>query len=73
MNPDNKLKMSILAILVSGYFIHEMKLPCFYDDQGRFREFGLGNEDTILPLWLALTIIGLMVYCYIIFSQGKYI
>ena len=75
MNPklNNKLKVSILALLISGYFIHEMKLPCFYDSQGKFKEFGLRNDQTILPLWLALAIIGLIVYNYQIFMEGKYV
>ena len=50
-----------------------MKLPCFYDEYGKFREFGVKNDQTILPLWLALAIIGLFVYNYQIYTDGKYV
>ncbi len=70
---DNKLRLSILAILIAGCIAHELKLPCFYDDYGEFREFGVKNDQTILPLWLALAIIGLFVYNYQIYSDGKYV
>ena len=70
---DNKLRLSILAILIAGCIAHEMKLPCFYDEYGSFKEFGVKNDQTILPLWLALAIIGLFVYNYQIYTDGKYV
>ena len=70
---NNKLRLSILAILLSAYFIHEMKFPCFYDERGNFKQFGLNANETILPLWLALGLIGLFVYNYQIFSEGKFV
>ena len=70
---DNKLRLSVLAIIITGCFVHEMKLPCFYDEYGKFREFGIKNDQTILPLWLALAIVGLIVYNYQIYTEGKYV
>ena len=70
---DNKLRVSILAILIAGCLAHEMKFPCFYDEYGSFREFGVKNDQTILPLWLALVIVGLFVYNYQIYAEGKFV
>ena len=47
---DNKLRLSVLAILIAGCIVHEMKLPCFYDEYGKFREFGVKNDQTIIVL-----------------------
>jgi len=70
---DNKLRLSVLAIIIVGCIVHEMKLPCFYDEYGKFREFGVKNDQTIIPLWLFLAIVGLFVYNYQIYAEGKYV
>ena len=65
---NNYLKISILAVVISGIVFHEV----FYRE-GEFKDFGLNNEQTILPLWLALVIIGFFVYSVQILNEGKYI
>jgi hypothetical protein len=67
------LKISILAVVICGLVFHETKPHLFYNELGEFKEFGLSNHQTILPLWLALTIIGLFVYNAQILTEGKYI
>lgn len=70
---NNYLKISILAIVIIGIAIHESKSEYFYNEMGEFKQFGLKNDETILPLWLALTIIGIFVYNFQILNEGKYI
>tara|TARA_Y100000389_G_scaffold45016_1_gene39752 strand:- start:3672 stop:3887 length:216 start_codon:yes stop_codon:yes gene_type:complete len=69
---NNYLKISILAVVISGIVFHETKPEVFYRE-GEFKEFGLNNEQTVLPLWLALVIIGFFVYSVQILNEGKYI
>lgn len=71
MNYD--LKISILAVVVCGLVFHETKPSLFYNDLGEFKDFGLKNHETILPLWLALILIGLFVYNAQLLTEGKYI
>ena len=70
---NNYLKISILGVVISGMVFHEIKPHCFYNQEGEFKEFGLNNDQTILPLWLALAIIGFFVYSVQILNEGKYI
>lgn len=67
------LKISILAIVICGLVFNETRPYFFYNELGEFKEFGLSNHETILPIWLALTIIGLFVYNLQLITEGKYI
>lgn len=70
---NNYLKISILAVVICGLGIHESKPQCFYNEIGDFKTFGLNNNQTVIPVWLMLTIIGLFVYNVQILNAGKYI
>tara|TARA_B110000902_G_C13883782_1_gene427766 strand:- start:253 stop:471 length:219 start_codon:yes stop_codon:yes gene_type:complete len=70
---NNYLKISIVVVVVCGLVFHETKPRVFFDELGDFKSFGLKNDDTIIPLWLALTLIGLIVYNVQILNGGKYI
>jgi hypothetical protein len=70
---NHYLKISMLAVIICGLVFHETKPHFFYNKEGDFRCFGLNNHETIIPLWLALTIIGLFVYNAQILTEGKYI
>ena len=54
---NNSLKISILAVVICGLVFHETKPHFFYNKEGEFKCFGLNNHETIIPIWLALTII----------------
>lgn len=70
---NNHLKISILTIVLSGLFFNEIKPQYFYDEMGNYKSFGLNNHETIFPLWLCLTLIGLFVYNIQILNDKKYI
>ena len=70
---NNYLKVSILAVVITGITIHESKSEYFYNEIGDFKHFGLKNDETVIPLWLALTIVGIFVYNFQILNEGKYI
>jgi len=74
-NMDSKLKLSILGITILAFIIHESKPSLFYDDFDEFKKFGLNKSknETILPLWLALFLIGIMIYSYQVYTEGKII
>lgn len=70
---NNYLKFSVLSVVLFGLLFNEIKPKCFYDEIGNFKSFGLNKDETIIPLWLALTIIGLFVYNIQILNDKKYI
>ena len=61
----------MLAVIICGLVFHETKRRNIIE--GEFKCFGLNDHETIIPLWLALTIIGLFVYNAQILTEGKYI
>lgn len=74
-NMDNKLKISILAITLIAFMIHESKPELFYTDSQEFKKFGLNKDrdETILPFWLAIFLVGIFIYSYQIYTDGKLI
>ena len=70
---NNFLKIAIISVVLSALVLHETKPDIFYDKSGEFKSFGLNSDQTILPIWLALTIIGFFVYSTQILNEGKYI
>jgi len=62
-----RLTLSIVLFLLLAYLIHEIRPSMFYNDNGTFRDFGVGYRDnTIFPIWIAFTV--LAIGCYMLFT-----
>jgi len=70
---NDQLKIAILVILVSGYFIYEKKPTLFFKDNGEFKQFGLKNDETPFPFFMALMIAGFLTYYCLLLKEGKYV
>ena len=64
---DNSLKMSIVLYLIIIFFIIFSKPTFLFNDNGRSKNFGLGNnQKTIFPIWLICILVAILCYYFII-------
>lgn len=70
---NDQLKIAVLIVLVSGYFIYEQKPSLFFKDNGEFKHFGLQKDETPFPFFLIVTIIGFTSYYCLLLNDGKYV
>lgn len=63
----NKINISILIFLIIICIIHYIKPLLIYDENGNFREFGVGyRHKTIVPIWLVVIISAIFSYLFVI-------
>jgi hypothetical protein len=61
---ENKVMVAILLFVVFFSAIHSFKPRMIYNEQGGFRQFGIGyKQKTIVPIWIAS--ICLAILCYV--------
>ena len=64
----HKLSFAILIFIIIFGLIHSNKPSLIYDDNGGFRQFGLGFKNkTILPIWIFAIIISISSYLGVIY------
>jgi len=60
---SNKLFYSILIFVIVFSIIHKLKPGIMYDQEGAFREFGVGYQNkTVLPIWLIAILMAILSY-----------
>ena len=60
--PDSPLRTAVFLLLVGAVVLPVMKPDFMYDQQDRFKPFGTGPHQTLMPFWLAITLLGLVGY-----------
>jgi hypothetical protein len=61
---ENKVMVAILLFIVFLSAIHSLKPRMIYNEQGGFRQFGIGyKQKTIVPIWIASIL--LAIFCYV--------
>lgn len=65
-NLDSNLITAIIIYLGSCYTLYNFKHNKMFDEQGNFKTFGLGKNETVFPFWLITTLIGLSSYYFLI-------
>jgi hypothetical protein len=61
--PTSPIKYAMTAIIVTALIVSVSKLDVFYDQKtGMLKNLGTSPDETILPAWLAMTIMGHIVY-----------
>ena len=69
--PESPLRMSIFMLLVGAVLLMVIKPDFMYgDDDDRFLPFGTGPGQTLMPFWLAVTLIGVVGY-YLSFAINQ--
>jgi hypothetical protein len=64
---------SIGIYLLVSYGLYQIKHPKMFKPNGDFKCFGLGKEETIIPFWLASTLIGISTYYLLLIQQGNFV
>jgi hypothetical protein len=70
---DNITKCSIIFYIIATCILYLIKPRCMFDNDSKFKQFGLDKGDTIFPFWLVSIIIGLFIYLLIILNNDNFI
>ncbi len=66
--PESPLRTAIFLLIVSAVVFTIVKPDFMYEKNGDiFRAFGTGPDQTLMPFWLAVTLVGLVGY-YLAFT-----
>ena len=64
----HKLSISILIFLIVFSIIHMMKPTMLYNDDGSFRQFGVGyRHKTVIPIWGVSMVIAIFSYMSVMY------
>ena len=64
----HKLSISILIFLILFSIIHMMKPTMLYNDDGSFRQFGVGyRHKTVIPIWGVSMVIAIFSYLFVMY------
>ena len=64
----HKLSISILIFLILFSIIHMMKPTMLYNDDGSFRQFGVGyRHKTVIPIWGVSMVIAIFSYLSVMY------
>tara|TARA_E500000178_G_scaffold309008_1_gene323028 strand:+ start:896 stop:1141 length:246 start_codon:yes stop_codon:yes gene_type:complete len=66
LNLDGNIITALIIYLASCYILYNYKHEKMFDENGNFKTFGLGREETIFPFWLITTLIGISCYYFLI-------
>ena len=59
----NKLNISLTLFVLLFGFIHYLQPSLVYNENGEFREFGVGyRHKTVVPIWLVAIILAIFSY-----------
>lgn len=68
----NRLQFAIVLFLIIFTFIHIQKPSLLYENDGSFRQFGVGyRKKTVVPIWLISIVIALLSYVVVSFYLAK--
>jgi len=70
---NDKLQASLVVIILTSYLLYDQKPALMFHPDGRFKQFGLSQDETICPFLLVITIIGFTCYYYLLIKEGKYV
>ena len=64
----HKLSISILIFLILFSIVHMMKPTMLYNDDGSFRQFGVGyRHKTVIPIWGVSMVIAIFSYLSVMY------
>ena len=64
----HKLTVSILIFLAIFFLIHNLKPALMYDNDGAFRQFGVGyKHKTVVPIWFVSIILSILTYTFVLY------
>ena len=64
----NKLNIAIGIFIVLFTIIHITKPVFIYNNDGGFRQFGVGyKHKTVIPIWLVAIILAILSYLFVLY------
>jgi hypothetical protein len=64
----HKLSISIIIFLIMFSIVHMMKPTMLYNDDGSFRQFGVGyRHKTVIPIWFVSMVIAIFSYLFVLY------
>jgi len=64
----HKLSISIIIFLILFSIVHMMKPTMLYNDDGSFRQFGVGyRHKTVIPIWGVSMVIAIFSYLFVMY------
>lgn len=64
----NKLNIAIGIFIVLFTIIHITKPVFIYNNEGGFRQFGVGyKHKTVIPIWLVAIILAILSYLFVLY------
>ena len=64
----HKLSISILIFLALFSIIHMIKPTMLYNNDGSFRQFGVGyRHKTVIPIWSVSMVIAIFSYLFVMY------
>lgn len=63
---NNEIKLTLALYLFCVTLILYVNPDIFFNDDEKLKEFGIGNDKTLYPLWLIFMLLGIFSF-YIIF------
>jgi uncharacterized membrane protein YidH (DUF202 family) len=64
----HKLSISIIIFLILFSIVHMMKPTMLYNDDGSFRQFGVGyRHKTVIPIWGVSMVIAIFSYMSVMY------
>ncbi len=64
----HKLTVAIITYLIIFFILHQYKPSFAYDEDGAFREFGVGyKHKTVIPIWLLSIFISILTYTFVLY------
>tara|TARA_B100000212_G_C27354563_1_gene525251 strand:+ start:956 stop:1180 length:225 start_codon:yes stop_codon:yes gene_type:complete len=70
---NDKLKTSLLVLLIVSYVIYENKPSFMFKSDGSFKEFGVNPDQTPFPFFMVVSIVAFTTYYGLLLNEGKYI
>jgi hypothetical protein len=62
----------VIYILLCG-FIHVIKPYYIYNEDGTFKDFGIGyKKKTVIPIWLCMILIAILTYFFVFMYKHHY-
>lgn len=62
----NRLNISLVIFLIIFSLIHYLKPSIVYNEDGEFRQFGIGyRHKTVIPIWLVAIITAIFSYLFV--------
>mgnify|MGYP000917564900 FL=1 len=64
----NKLNIAIGIFIVLFTIVHITKPVFIYNNEGGFRQFGVGyRHKTVIPIWLVAIILAILSYLFVLY------